>query len=97
MLLWRNHPLRTVTTQTNHFFAALCGYIKLELLKCDTRFASITLHSNLNCTCTPFNPLMPNYKNSTLPAWLRKVSYEFWLNDAQTIISRVATTIPINP
>jgi hypothetical protein len=26
-------PPQTVTTQTNHFFAALCGYIKLELLK----------------------------------------------------------------
>ncbi len=24
---------RTETTQTNHFFAALCGYIKLEMLK----------------------------------------------------------------
>lgn len=26
-------PTRTETTQTNHFFAALCGYIKLEMLK----------------------------------------------------------------
>ncbi len=26
-------PTRTVRTQTNHLFAALCGYIKLELLK----------------------------------------------------------------
>jgi len=26
-------PTRTVRTQTNHFFAALCGYIKLEVLK----------------------------------------------------------------
>jgi hypothetical protein len=26
-------PTRTVTTQTNHFFAALCGSVKLELLK----------------------------------------------------------------
>ena len=26
-------PTQTVRTQTNHFFAALCGYIKLELLK----------------------------------------------------------------
>jgi hypothetical protein len=26
-------PTHTVRTQTNHFFAALCGYIKLELLK----------------------------------------------------------------
>ncbi len=27
-------PTRTVTTQTNHFFASLCAYIKLEMLKC---------------------------------------------------------------
>jgi hypothetical protein len=26
-------PTQTVTTQANHFFAALCGYIELELLK----------------------------------------------------------------
>ena len=30
-------PTHTVTTQTNHFFAALCGYIKLELLKGATK------------------------------------------------------------
>jgi hypothetical protein len=24
-------PKQTATTQTNHFFAAVCGYIKLEL------------------------------------------------------------------
>ena len=29
-------PTHTVTTQTNHFFAALEGYIKLERLKCTT-------------------------------------------------------------
>jgi hypothetical protein len=31
-----NSPTRTETTQTNHFFAALCGYIKLEMLKVET-------------------------------------------------------------
>jgi len=67
-------PTQTVTTQSNHFFAALCGYIKLELLKGDTRFASITLRSSPNCTCMPFIPRMPLYVNSTLLAWLRKVS-----------------------
>ncbi len=30
-------PTHTVRTQTNHFFAALCGYIKLELLKVATK------------------------------------------------------------
>ncbi len=30
-------PTQTVRTQTNHFFAALCGYIKLERLKVATK------------------------------------------------------------
>ncbi len=30
-------PTQTETTQTNHFFAALCGYIKLEMLKVETK------------------------------------------------------------
>ena len=30
-------PTQTEKTQTNHFFAALCGYIKLEMLKVETR------------------------------------------------------------
>lgn len=30
-------PTHTVRTQTNHFFAALCGYIKLEMLKVRTK------------------------------------------------------------
>ena len=40
-------PTRTVTTQTNHFFAALCGYIKLELLKGDTKLNHFVLKSKL--------------------------------------------------
>jgi hypothetical protein len=40
-------PTQTVTTQTNHFFAALCGYIKLELLKCVTRLNHFALKSKL--------------------------------------------------
>jgi hypothetical protein len=36
-----------VTTQTNHFFAALCGYIKLELLKGDTKLNHFALKSKL--------------------------------------------------
>ncbi len=30
---WEKSPTQTVTTQTNHFFAALCGYLRLEQLK----------------------------------------------------------------
>lgn len=40
-------PTQTVTTQTNHFFAALCGYVKLELLKCDTKLNHFALKSKL--------------------------------------------------
>jgi len=40
-------PTQTVTTQTNHFFAALCGYIKLELLKCTTKLNHFALKSKL--------------------------------------------------
>ena len=35
-------PTRTLATQTTHFFAALCDYIKLEMLKVSTK--KITLH-----------------------------------------------------
>jgi hypothetical protein len=40
-------PTQTVTTQTNHFFAALCGFIKLEKLKMKTRLNHFTLKSKL--------------------------------------------------
>jgi hypothetical protein len=40
-------PTQTVTTQTNHFFAALCGYIKLELLKGDTKLNHFALKAKL--------------------------------------------------
>src|SRR5512134_3453176 len=40
-------PTQTVTTQTNHFVAALCGYIKLELLKGDTQLNHFALKSKL--------------------------------------------------
>lgn len=40
-------PTKTVKTQTNHFFAALCGYIKLELLKADTKLNHFALKSKL--------------------------------------------------
>jgi hypothetical protein len=40
-------PTHTVTTQTNHFFAALCGYIKLELLKGATKLTHFALKAKL--------------------------------------------------
>jgi hypothetical protein len=40
-------PTQTVTSQTNHFFAALYGYIKLELLKGDTKLNHFALKSKL--------------------------------------------------
>jgi hypothetical protein len=40
-------PTQTVATQTNHFFAALCGYIKLELLKGDTKLNHFALRAKL--------------------------------------------------
>ena len=40
-------PTQTVTTPTNHFFAALCGFIKLERLKMGTQLNHFTLKSKL--------------------------------------------------
>lgn len=40
-------PTRTVVTQTNHFFAALCSYIKLELLRTTTKLNHFALKSKL--------------------------------------------------
>lgn len=40
-------PTRTVTTQTNHFFAALCGYIKLEMLQTTTMLNHFALKTKL--------------------------------------------------
>jgi hypothetical protein len=40
-------PTQTVTTQTNHFFAALCGYVKLELLKGNTKLNHFALKAKL--------------------------------------------------
>jgi hypothetical protein len=43
-------PTHTVTTQTNHFFAALCGFIKLERLKMSTKLNHFALKSKLYLT-----------------------------------------------
>lgn len=40
-------PTQTMTTQTNHFFAAICGYIKLERLKIKTKQNHFALKSKL--------------------------------------------------
>ena len=40
-------PAKTVTTQTNHFFAALCGFIKLEMLKINTKLNHFALKTKL--------------------------------------------------
>ena len=40
-------PTQTPNTQTNHFFAALCGYIKLERLKIKTKQNHFALKSKL--------------------------------------------------
>lgn len=40
-------PTQTETTQTNHFFAALCGFTKLEMLKVDTKLNHFALKSKL--------------------------------------------------
>jgi len=40
-------PTQTQTTQTNHFFAALCGFIKLEMLKVETKTNHFAVKSKL--------------------------------------------------
>jgi hypothetical protein len=40
-------PTRTVRTQTNHLFAAFCGYIKLELLKVSTQLNHFAFKAQL--------------------------------------------------
>jgi hypothetical protein len=40
-------PTRTVTTQSNHSFAALCSFVKLEMLKVKTKTNHFALKSKL--------------------------------------------------
>jgi hypothetical protein len=40
-------PTKTVTTQSNHFFASLCAYVKLEMLKVTTQTNHFALKSKL--------------------------------------------------
>ncbi|MBI3244969.1 MAG: hypothetical protein HYZ50_00505 [Deltaproteobacteria bacterium] len=46
-------PTQTVPTQTNHFFAALCGFIKLERLKMRTQLNHFALKSKLYLNALP--------------------------------------------
>src|SRR5712691_173574 len=43
-------PTQTVITQTNHFVAALCAFVKLELLKSTTRLNHFALKTKLYVT-----------------------------------------------
>ncbi len=40
-------PTQTEKTQTNHFFAALCGYTKLEMLKVETKTNHFSMKTKL--------------------------------------------------
>jgi len=40
-------PTKTVTTQSNHFFASVCAYIKLEMLKVTTKTNHFALKAKL--------------------------------------------------
>jgi DDE superfamily endonuclease len=40
-------PTQTVTTQTNHFFAALCAFVKLEVLSTSTKLNHFALKTKL--------------------------------------------------
>lgn len=55
-------PTQTVTTPANHFFTALCGYIKLELVKLLSN--STILHLNPNSICMQSNLITPRFGNS---------------------------------
>jgi hypothetical protein len=46
-------PTQTVTTQTNHFFAALCGFVKLERLKNGYQAQSFCAEVQALSQCAP--------------------------------------------
>ncbi|CAN5372230.1 hypothetical protein BH18ACI2_BH18ACI2_15070 [soil metagenome] len=52
-------PTHRETTQTNHFFAALCGFINLEMLKVEAQMNHFALKSKLYIKALPsaFNTL----------------------------------------
>ena len=40
-------PTKTVNTQKNHFFASLCGYVRLEMLKISSRLNHFALKAKI--------------------------------------------------
>lgn len=40
-------PTKTVTTQTNHFFASVCGYIKLEIFKVSNKLNHFAMKAKI--------------------------------------------------
>ena len=50
-------PTKTVTTQSNHFFASLCSYIKLEMLKVKTNHFALKSQLYLQALRTAFDTL----------------------------------------
>jgi hypothetical protein len=40
-------PAKTVTTRTNHFFASVCGYIKLEIFKVSNRLNHFAMKAKI--------------------------------------------------
>jgi hypothetical protein len=45
---WEKSPTHTVTTRPTHFFAALCGYVKLERLEGDATLDRFAFTSKLD-------------------------------------------------
>jgi Transposase DDE domain len=92
-------PTHTVRTQTNHLFASLCGYVKLELLKLSNHLNHFALKSSIYLR-SPCGPLLTLSVNFSLFALLRKVSYNtgglhllaFLANQKAPLLGRVPVT-----
>jgi hypothetical protein len=65
------YSTQTVTTQTNHFLAALCAFVKLEVLSTSTKLNHFTKPSCMSPHYSP--PSISFVSFSQLPS-LRKVS-----------------------
>lgn len=70
-------PTQTVPTQTKHFFGTLCSYIKLELLKRQTKLNHFAMRAKLYTRALRIAvDALAELKPSRLAA---KVSYLIWL------------------
>ena len=67
-------PTQTVTTQSNHLFAALCAYIKLEVVAQSHQTQSLCAQNQTLYRSTPFG-LCYSAPSSSPFSLLRKVSY----------------------